>query len=213
MPWSVRGLSVIFGSALALAACGPATAPLTPAGASPLVTAGAAPSAIPAITLAVACQSPARPTAPVDEGPFFKAGSPLRTSLVDSGVAGTRLMLTGFIVSRSCQPVVGALLDFWQADASGTYDNVGYRLRGHQASDALGRYQLETVVPGEYPGRTPHIHVKVQAPGRAVLTSQLYFPDAARNASDGLFRPELVMRVDRSGDALAARFDFVVDVP
>lgn len=63
------------------------------------------------------------------------------------------------------------------------------------------------------PGRTPHIHVKVLPPAGAVLTTQLFLPDAARNASDSLYRPELTMRIDRSSSPLAARFDFVADVP
>jgi len=126
---------------------------------------------------------------------------------------GTRLVLTGAVVSRSCRPVAGARLEFWQADASGAYDNTGFRLRGHLFTDAQGRYQLETIVPAEYPGRTPHIHVKVLPPAGAVLTTQLYLPDAARNASDSLYKPELTMRIDRSSSPLAARFDFVADVP
>jgi len=63
--------------------------------------------------------------------------------------------------------VGGALLDFWQADAAGDYDNTGFRLRGHQFSGADGRFRLATVVPGLYPGRTRHIHVKVQRPAAA----------------------------------------------
>jgi protocatechuate 3,4-dioxygenase beta subunit len=71
------------------------------------------------------------------------------------------------------------------------YDSSGFRLRGHQFTDDLGRYQLETIVPGVYAGRTRHIHVKVHQPGTAMLTSQLYFPDEARNRSDWLFSPRL----------------------
>src|SRR5439155_751695 len=81
----------------------------------------------------------------------------------------------------------GGLLGFWQADASGNYDNRGYTLRGHQFADDAGQYHLETVVPGLYPGRTRHIHVKVQAPNGPVLTTQLYFAGEARNASDSIF--------------------------
>jgi hypothetical protein len=61
-------------------------------------------------------------------------------------------------------PAANALLDFWQANPNGAYDNTGYTLRGHQYTDANGYYTLTTIVPGIYPGRTEHIHVKVQAP-------------------------------------------------
>jgi protocatechuate 3,4-dioxygenase beta subunit len=52
----------------------------------------------------------------------------------------------------------------------------------------------------------------VQAPQQGVLTTQLYFPDEPTNRRDGLFRRELVMRVAEAGDALSARFDFVLDM-
>ncbi len=213
MPWSRRALSVLLRFVVFVLACGPAATPSARPTASLPFTAGATPYGVPAITLAIACRPPAPPTTAVDEGPFFKAGSPLRTSLVESGMTGIHLWLSGFVASRSCHPIANVLLDFWQADASGNYDNAGFRLRGHLPSDAQGRYQLETIIPGEYPGRTQHIHVKVQAPGRAILTTQLYFPDSPRNASDSLFRPELIVRVERTADGFAGRFDFVVDVP
>jgi protocatechuate 3,4-dioxygenase beta subunit len=102
------------------------------------------------------------------------------------------------------------LLDFWQADDRGRYDNSGFRLRGHQFSDAEGRYRLRSIVPGIYPGRTRHIHVKVQPQGGRVLTTQLYFPGEAQNRSDGLFRKDLQIRTGKNAGWLAGRFDFVV---
>ena len=68
------------------------------------------------------------------------------------------------MLTTSGKPVPNALIDFWQADARGAYDNSGYRFRGHQFTNAKGQYTLFTLVPGLYPGRTKHIHVKVQAP-------------------------------------------------
>jgi protocatechuate 3,4-dioxygenase beta subunit len=120
-----------------------------------------------------------QPTPAQTEGPYFKAASPLRRSLVQPGMAGTRLTLTGFVLSSSCKPVRRARLDFWQAGADGAYDNAGFRLRGHQFTDAKGRYRLETVLPGLYSGRTRHIHLKVRAPRRTPLTTQLYFPNTS----------------------------------
>jgi protocatechuate 3,4-dioxygenase beta subunit len=78
-------------------------------------------------------------------------------------------------------------LDFWQADVNGAYDNVGFRFRGHQFTNAQGAFALTTIVPGLYPGRTRHIHVKMQAPGRPVLTTQL--ETISRNLFS-LVRPE-----------------------
>ena len=158
-----------------------------------------------------ACGDDDDPTPAQTEGPYFTPNSPARVSLVESGMAGTKLVIEGYVLSTSCQPVARALVDFWQCDNAGNYDNAGYRLRGHQFTDAQGIYRLKTIVPAPYPGRTPHIHVKVQAPSGRVLTTQLYFPDQPGNRSDGLFRPELLLRVAPTGEGLAGRFDFVLD--
>ena len=152
-----------------------------------------------------------KPTARQTEGPFFKPRSPERTSLLEPGVAGTRIVLTGLVLSTACRPVAGALLDFWHADESGDYDNRGYRYRGHQFADADGRWRLETIVPAVYPGRARHIHVKVQPPGGRILTTQLYFPGEPRNQSDWIFHPALLMAIQDGAAGKLARFDFVLD--
>ena len=143
------------------------------------------------------------------EGPYFKSSSPQRSSLLESGVTGTLLTITGRVLTTTCQPISAAKLDFWQADDRGNYDNAGFRLRGHQFTDADGRYALQTIVPGLYPGRTRHIHVKAQAPNQSILTTQLYFPNEPRNASDGIFSSELLMTVSEAPDGRTATFDFV----
>jgi protocatechuate 3,4-dioxygenase beta subunit len=143
------------------------------------------------------------------EGPFFTPDSPKRVSLVEPGSKAPRLVVTGSVLSAQCKPVANALLDFWHSDEEGAYDNRGFRYRGHQHADAQGRFRLETIVPAEYPGRTRHIHVKVQAPGKRILTTQLYFPGDPGNRRDGLYRPELEMKKAGSAEAM---FDFVVEV-
>jgi hypothetical protein len=103
-------------------------------------------------------------------------------------------------------------VDLWHADDGGAYDNRGFRYRGHVFTDAQGRYRFRTIQPGPYPGRTRHYHVKVQAPGQRLLTTQLYFPGEAANARDDFFHRELLMRVAEPGPGMAARFDFVIDM-
>jgi protocatechuate 3,4-dioxygenase beta subunit len=152
------------------------------------------------------------PTPRQTEGPYFTPNSPQRTSLLERGIAGTPLVVTGMVLTRSCRPVANALVDFWQCDDDGTYDNSGYRLRGHQFTDARGVYRVETIVPGVYPGRTRHIHVKVQAPRQSILTTQLYFPDEPRNDRDRIFNRELVLRMTDAPRGRQGRFDFVLDL-
>src|SRR6267143_353339 len=190
---------------LALSACGE-----PPTTASTTQTPSTAASGSRATASTDAC--PTQLTPSQTEGPYFKPGSPARTSLIDSGTTGTRLLLSGRVLTLACAPVADATLDFWQADAGGTYDNSGYRLRGHQSSNAAGRYSLETIVPGEYPGRTEHIHVKVGAPGKAVLTTQLYFPGVARNQEDSIFDAHLLVTVQNTATGKAATFDFVTSL-
>ena len=157
-----------------------------------------------------ACGPDSLPTGAQTEGPYFKRSSPERSSLLEPGLAGERLVLSGQVLASDCRPVARALLDVWQADADGAYDNRGFRLRGHLFTDADGRYRLETIVPGLYPGRTRHIHVKLQPPGGRVLTTQLYFPDEAGNRRDGLFEPSLLVALERDAGAAQAAFDFVL---
>jgi protocatechuate 3,4-dioxygenase beta subunit len=103
-------------------------------------------------------------------------------------------------------------VDVWHANERGEYDNAGFRYRGHLFTDGEGRYRFRTILPALYPGRTRHYHIKVQAPERPVLTTQLYFPDEPANRRDGLFRRDLAMRITEAPDGLAARFDFVLDM-
>jgi protocatechuate 3,4-dioxygenase beta subunit len=158
-----------------------------------------------------ACHNGEMPTRPQIEGPFFKPSTPLRGDLREPGMAGRPVDLAGYVLTRSCRPVAGALVELWHADDLGEYDNKGFRLRGHLFADAKGHYAFRTIMPGLYPGRTRHYHVKVQAAAESpVLTTQLYFPDEPRNQEDDLFRPELLMQVAASDDALLARFDVVL---
>src|SRR5205823_9324195 len=103
--------------------------------ASPLATTGAQ---APVLTSTPTCKGVVTPSQ--TEGPFYKPNSPERASLREPGISGTLLTVTGYVLSTRCQPIAHALLDFWQADGNGNYDNTGFRLRGHQYTDNQGRY-------------------------------------------------------------------------
>ncbi|MFI6166298.1 dioxygenase [Nocardia sp. NPDC051052] len=190
----------------------PAAAALTAGAATSSGNPGEGPRALPDdLQPTPACHDGDAATVPQTEGPYFKPDSPLRSDLVIPGAPGTRLMVSGYVFSRSCRPVDKALLDFWQADDAGAYDNSGFNWRGHQYTDASGRFSLSTIVPGLYPGRTRHIHVKVQAPNQRVLTTQLYFPGEPRNNTDSIFDRRLLMTVRAVPTGKEGTFDFILN--
>jgi len=233
----ILGLSVAIGLGVILTACSSAPAATSaPISVTVPPTIDASPTALPPTAMVVAptattapteaaitptlgaadmpaCTSPAALTPAQTEGPYYKANSPERTSLIEPGMGDTKLIVTGYVLTTDCQPIAKALLDFWQADDQGAYDNAGYRLRGHLFTDETGRYTLETILPGEYPGRTEHIHVKVQPPHGAILTTQLYFPGVAANDRDSIFDPALLADVQDTAEGQVATFNFVVNTP
>ena len=216
-----RGLLLFVMLALSVSCSAPAASPpaatqsvsatATP-GAAATTTAPGPTAAPTAAAAATTCRAPATPMVAMTEGPYYKANPPQRSVLYSAGMAGTRLVLSGLVLSRSCAPIANARVDFWQADGNGSYDNAGYTLRGYQMTDAQGRYEVDTVVPGLYPGRTEHIHVKVTPPGGATITSQLYFPTSTRNESDGIFSAAMLVTLT-PGTPLRGRFDFIVNLP
>ncbi|HUQ85335.1 MAG TPA: hypothetical protein VM077_03335 [Candidatus Limnocylindrales bacterium] len=145
------------------------------------------------------------------EGPYYKPGSPNKYK-IDDGVSGTKLKLEGFVLDTTCKPIANAWIDFWQADSGGKYDNDGFKLRGHQFTDANGRYTLETIIPGEYTGRAPHIHAKVKARENSpILTVQLFIPGVEKNLNDAIYNKDLLMDIKDSASGKEATFNFVIN--
>lgn len=149
------------------------------------------------------------PTPQQTEGPYYKMGSP-QTNDIAKGIIGEKLTVMGFVFDKNCKPISNARLDFWQANAKGVYDNSGYKLRGHLYTDHLGKYALETIAPGAYETRPPHIHVKVQAGTGPILTSQLYFPNASQNQSDSIFDENLTMEISEGDGGKIGKFNFIL---
>jgi len=144
------------------------------------------------------------------EGPYFTPSSPEKRNFARDAPGGERMTIAGFVLAADCSPVKRALVELWHADQTGTYDNAGFKLRGHQFSDAAGRWWFDTIVPGLYPGRTRHYHLKVQRPGGRVLTTQLYFPVEPGNDRDRIFDPALLLDISPARDGKFGRYDFVV---
>jgi protocatechuate 3,4-dioxygenase beta subunit len=202
-PTSTAGSSTAGGSATSPAVTATATTDITAAATGPDLFSEND------ITLATpVCDGTLTPE--LTEGPYYKSGSPEAQIVFQDGMPGTKLIVVGYVLDANCNPIPGAWLDFWQADGSGSYDNQAYTLRGHQYTDDKGRYFLETVVPADYPARTQHIHVKVQAPGGQVITSQLFFPGSPRNSTDNIYTPATQVTIEDRGDYQIAYYNFVL---
>ena len=135
------------------------------------------------------------------EGPYFSPNSPEKQDFAADAPGGQRITLAGYVLTTDCQPAANFLVELWHADETGNYDNSGYKLRGHQFTDVEGRWWFDTIVPGLYPGRTRHFHIKVQRLGADVLTTQLYFPGEPDNARDCIFNEALLLGVSPTGRA------------
>jgi protocatechuate 3,4-dioxygenase beta subunit len=149
------------------------------------------------------------PTSGDIEGPFYKAGAPFCYNLrTVEDWAHPPLQLHGSVMAVDGTLLSEVVLDFWQADSKGVYDNDGFNFRGKVRSHKDGTYNLETIRPGDYQidvneFRCSHIHVKVKAPGFVPLTTQLYFSEDQYNATDHWFDKRRVIGED-------GRFDFVL---
>jgi catechol 1,2-dioxygenase len=171
----------------------------------------------------LASERPCAATSADVPGPFYLPGAPKRTSLADRGEKGVRIRVRGTVYGSDCRtPLRRALLDVWQADAEGHYHdaNEQYRLRGQILTDERGRYEFETVRPGNYKmgegWRPAHIHFTISSPDHEPLTTQLYFrgdPYLTHDAcgprchSDD---PHRIVSLEMDGNLRAATFDVVL---
>lgn len=114
---------------------------------------------------AAAAQERCTPTKPDSLGPFYVEGAPERSQ------TGRGLIVSGTVKSQDCRPLAGARIEWWAANSRGEYDEAH---RATQRADERGAYRYETDFPGRYPGRPPHLHVKVSAPGHRPLVTQVY---------------------------------------
>jgi protocatechuate 3,4-dioxygenase beta subunit len=145
-------------------------------------------------------------------GPFYKENAPFKQRLGE-GIEGERLIITGKVMDMRCQPLKGAILDIWQANSTGEYDNKGFTLRGKVKTNNDGIYIIDTIIPKEYGQgditRPGHIHLKVGVPNQPTLTTQLYF-EGDPYLTDREDK-SLVMNTTETNETKKAKFDFVIE--
>jgi protocatechuate 3,4-dioxygenase beta subunit len=170
------------------------------------------------------------------EGPFYPSPA-MRRPDVDNDLVkilgmveeagGEVCTLKGRVLDRSGAPLAGRRIEIWQCDMNGKYLHSGDRQAidfdpafqgfGHDITGPDGAYEFRTIKPVSYPGRTPHIHVKVLEGDREVLTTQFYIDGHPANQRDGLFNrmseteaKAVSMMFTRTGDGEVAIVDVVI---
>ena len=146
-------------------------------------------------------------------GPFYKEGAPFKQRLSEGVKEGERLIITGKVMDNRCQPIKDAILDVWQANSTGDYDNEGFTLRGKVKTNNDGAYLIDTIIPHEYAAgditRPGHVHLKVGAPNQPILTTQLYFEGDPYLS--GLEDKSLILKLTDENGTKKANFDFVIE--
>jgi protocatechuate 3,4-dioxygenase beta subunit len=146
-------------------------------------------------------------TPSTSDGPFYPKPA-MRFDDIDNDLVkvadvvteagGEIIVLKGRILSQQGEQLVGHRIEIWQCDVNGRYlhprdgrhagYDIGFQGFGHDMTDDKGWYQFRTIKPTNYPGRAPHIHVKVWDGKRELLTTQFYLAEYKFNDSDGLYR-------------------------
>lgn len=144
------------------------------------------------------------------EGPYFRLGAPQRSNLLEPGDK-PELVLRGRVLNEKGKPIPNAVVNVWSSDAVGNYDMIGYRYHGYQVTDAEGRYEFTTIIPGCYfPRDAKHIHVKVQG-NSSPITTQLYIEGEPGNEEDEFYSPELLVHCTQDANGTKrGSYDFVI---
>jgi protocatechuate 3,4-dioxygenase beta subunit len=154
------------------------------------------------------------------EGPFYPDKLPLDTDndllIINDKITpavGEVTHLTGKLLDSTGSPIRGAVVEIWQCDSGGAYlhTRTGNRDKrdgnfqgfGRFLTGSTGEYYFRTIKPVPYPGRTPHIHVKVKKDGKELLTTQIYVKDHPGNEKDGIWRS---LRDPKARDSVTVEF-------
>jgi len=173
------------------------------------------------------------------EGPFYPTET-MRPGDIDNDLVkvegqvreagGEIVVLRGRVLDPNGNPLADHRIEIWQCDVNGKYLHTGDRRKvtydqgfqgfGHDITGDDGAYRFRTIMPTRYPGRTPHIHVKIRSggsSGKELLTTQLYLAENPENKDDVLFKrmstaeaDAVSMTFNNQGDSVEARLDIIV---
>lgn len=172
------------------------------------------------ILTGLGCSATARGTTQSQQtGPYYPPEPiPLRNDLIlNEDYTGEQLILQGKVLGLDSDPVPRVRVEIWQCDAKGVYphpdapDNerfdAAFAGQGATITDASGQYRFRTIMPVPYTGRPPHIHVRLKAEQRILLTTQLYL-----QGSGGADSLKIAPDSTDSDNRYEAQFDFTVEV-
>lgn len=177
------------------------------------------------------------------EGPYYVEKAPQlpaqATLPMRENEPGEPLIFQGQVRDLDGNGIDGASVEIWHADNDGYYsqfdDDLGipeWNLRGTVIADADGNFSIRTIEPAPYriphdgptgqyiesygghPWRPAHLHLKVTAPGKRLITTQLYFTggDFVQDDVAGAVKPELMLNPEKNDDGVGiVNYDFVLD--
>lgn len=132
-------------------------------------------------------------------GPYYEPNTPYRENIAPENHTGTKLRVTGKVLNAGCTDSFGGVVvDIWQANESGSYDDLWYRGRVRTSTD--GSYTFATVIPKGYGEgtafRPPHIHFKIWQESKEIITSQMFLPESRNQGIEEAY----IMDVSRLDD-------------
>lgn len=184
---------------------------------------------------AVLAPTPSQTTGPFypDQLPIDSDNDLVRVEGAAAQALGTVTHIGGRVLDRNGRAISGARVEIWQCDANGRYHHprddsqaspdAGFQGFGRTVTAGDGAYRFRTIRPVPYPGRTPHIHFAVLAPGAEPLVTQMYVAGEPGNATDVIFNRidatardrvlvDLSPAAEIEADALKGAFDIVLEI-
>ncbi|HEX2547058.1 MAG TPA: intradiol ring-cleavage dioxygenase [Ramlibacter sp.] len=190
------------------------------------------------LTIAMNNDKPAGCTESTVFGPFYVEGAPHFDLGEDvaSGAPGIPCVVRGTVRGLDGEPVPGAEIHVWQADAEGKYDmqrpGQAHQARGVLHADGKGQYHFRSILAEAYPipddgpvgemlratrrhpWRPAHLHFMIKAPGYETLITHVFRSDDDYLDSDAVFgvRQSLVADWVKQADGnYLVEYDFVLN--